>query len=65
MNESAFVAGTLSQTDVVFPECETVEEVEKPLSALIKVWSALTNIAERQSHKIQHRSVYTHTQYRQ
>lgn len=47
MNESLLPTVTLSQTDMVFPECETVEEVEKPLSALIKVWSALTGITEK------------------
>lgn len=35
MNESLLPTVTLSQTDMVFPECETGEEVEKPLSALI------------------------------
>jgi len=38
---------------MVFPDYQTVEEVEKPLSALIiKVWSALTAITESSSHKI-------------
>ncbi len=46
MNESLLPPVTLSQTDMVFPEWETLEEVEKPLSVLIKVWSALTGITE-------------------